>query len=72
MRAAPICLIISLSFTLALPACASRTTAPPSCDGKHRRPANPYGSVLGGPSPVDLSDEISALSPASYWCGGER
>lgn len=50
----------------------------PVCDGKHRRPANLYGSVLNpasppaaAPSPVPSSppakpDGLSAIPPAPY------
>ena len=35
-----------------LTGCASlKDPEPPVCDGRHRRPANPYGSVLDGASP---------------------
>ncbi len=39
---------------LALSACAQLPTSPnpPVCDGRHRRPANLYGSVLTSPPPV--------------------
>jgi hypothetical protein len=53
---------------LILAACASAPPAPPkTCDGRHRRPANPYGSVLQAP-PAPLADaqagrpSIDALS----------
>lgn len=33
--------------------CASlQTQRPPVCDGRHLRPANPYGSVLAGSAPA--------------------
>lgn len=39
-----------LSIALILPALAGCATPgdpkPPVCDGRHRRPANPYGSIL--------------------------
>ena len=42
-----------------LTACASlRSENPPVCDGRHRRPANPYGSILVAPSTPD------AVAPA--------
>lgn len=38
---------IPILCCLALAACASTSEGKlPVCDGKHRRPANPYGSVL--------------------------
>ena len=41
MRFSVLCFV---SLTLA--ACAHNDPKPAICDGKHRRPANPYGSVL--------------------------
>ena len=41
-----------LAVALALAGCATHAEPKPAvCDGKHRRPANPYGSVL--PTPPD-------------------
>lgn len=40
-----------LAATPILSACASmRQEDPPICDGRDRRPANPYGSILVSPS----------------------
>jgi hypothetical protein len=42
--------LLIASLCLILSACASTAVAPPSgCDGRHRRPANPNGSVLASP-----------------------
>ena len=61
-------------IALALVACAGDITPPATCDGQHRRPANPYGSVLVGASEPPLAKssprELSALAPNTYACGG--
>jgi hypothetical protein len=45
-------LILVLGATLALGGCSTfGKEKTPVCDGKHRRPANLYGSVLNPPSP---------------------
>lgn len=65
MRAAA-CIVMAL----ALGGCASlgKETAP-VCDGKHRRPANLYGSVLDpAASPSVAADKLSALSAAYGSC----
>lgn len=46
----------------------------PTCDGKHRRPANLYGSVLDPTAPPASApakpDKLSAIAPSSYGsCG---
>jgi len=66
-------------FAIALAACASlwscaasQDARPAVCDGRHRRPANPYGSVLptlpgpgGGPSaPATSKTAPPPLSPS--------
>lgn len=39
--------LLFVTAILALGACSTAgNQKPPVCDGKHRRPANPYGSVL--------------------------
>lgn len=40
----------------------------PVCNGKHRRPANPYGSVLDPAALPALAkpDKLSALPSSSY------
>lgn len=65
MRSA-VCLIV----VLALGGCASLgKTKAPVCDGKHRRPANLYGSVLDPAAPPQSApaksatpEKLSALS----------
>lgn len=58
-------------MALALAGCASfRKEAAPVCDGKGRRPANPYGSVLAPAAPPAMADKLSALTPASGSCAG--
>jgi len=43
---------LSLAVAATLAGCASiRSEKAPICDGKHRRPANPYGSVLDPATP---------------------
>lgn len=45
-------LILVLGATLALGGCSTfGKDKAPVCDGKHRRPANPFGSVLNPPPP---------------------
>ena len=44
--------LLSLVASAALTACATVPNALPVCDGKHRRPANPHGSVLGPATPA--------------------
>lgn len=46
-------------LTLLLVGCASSEVQLPRCDGKHKRPANPYGSVLPG-----AAQPGPAISPA--------
>lgn len=64
-------------LALVISACAGQIATPPGCDGKHRRPANPYGSVLpgGGEASSSLSKSIpgamSALSMSASSCGGQ-
>jgi hypothetical protein len=42
-----------LLIAMALGGCATTTSnSLPVCDGKHRRPANPHGSVLNAPPPA--------------------
>ena len=68
-----------LGASIALGGCSTLANdKAPVCDGKHRRPANLYGSVLNpakppaaAPSPVASSpaakpDVLSAIPPASY------
>jgi hypothetical protein len=67
-----------IAVVVALSGCASlRPEKPPVCDGKHRRPANPYGSVLNpaappvAPAPAATAepDKLSAIAPAYGSCG---
>lgn len=54
---------------VALAGCASfRKEEAPVCDGKHRRPANLYGSVLDAAAPTAAANKLSALTPASGSC----
>ena len=71
---------IPLALALLLAGCATTSDPKPAvCDGKHRRPANPYGSVLpavpapeagNAPPPVPPGPQ-SAIDPQSLApCGG--
>jgi hypothetical protein len=60
------------AMALALGGCAGLgTDKAPVCDGKHRRPANLYGSVLDPAAPPTAAkrDKLSALPPAYRSCG---
>lgn len=64
-----------LAVALALAGCASvRSDKAPVCDGKHRRPANLYGSVLDPSAPpapapsVQHPEKLSALPPSYPSC----
>ncbi len=52
---------------LALSACAQlpASSNPPVCDGRHRRPANLYGSVLTPPPPTQLEAMPAPDTPGS-------
>lgn len=71
-------LIVAVACLATLSGCASlRPEKPPVCDGKDRRPANPYGSVLApsatptAPAPAAAAepDKLSALAPTHRSCG---
>jgi len=71
--------LITGAVCLALAACATASDKPAVCDGRHRRPANPNGSVLVAPqaqapnaTPATPAKPIrSAALAASYRaCGG--
>ncbi len=63
-------LVLTAVLALTLGGCASLgKEKAPVCDGKHRRPANLYGSVLDPATPPTAAgDKLSALSPASGSC----
>jgi type IV secretion system protein VirB7 len=72
-------LILIAVLGLGLAGCSTLSKdKPPICDGKHRRPANPYGSVLDPTTPPATSpaaadsapDKVSALSPSYARCRG--
>lgn len=48
---------------LLLAGCAHREPKPATCDGKHRRPANPYGSVLPNIPGADAKAPAAAEPP---------
>lgn len=52
---------LSLWLGVSLAACAhARSETPPVCDGRHLRPANPYGSVL-----APAAEQRPPASPAA-------
>jgi type IV secretion system protein VirB7 len=57
-------LILSI---LCLAGCATQNDAKPAvCDGKHRRPANPYGSVLpSAPAAPGKAPDAAKVGPLS-------
>lgn len=62
-----------LLIALLLPAggCAAITGDPlPVCDGRARRPANPYGSVLAPPSLTEPETATETSTPADGAPGG--
>ena len=69
---------ISILLALGLGGCAtSAAKTLPVCDGQHRRPANPYGSVLDAapataaatPAPSPQTAPPPAAAPAPSECG---
>jgi len=60
MAKSALLLIKPLALALLLASCASLGHDEPAvCDGRHKRPANPYGSVLD-PSPSTLAQPASS------------
>lgn len=54
-------MVLTLAAAVALGGCSTfRTTEPPVCDGRHRRPANLYGSVLDPAPTPDASEPTPA------------
>jgi hypothetical protein len=54
---------ILVLVALATSGCAtSPSSSLPACDGKHRRPANPHGSVLVAPAPA--AGAVAPSAPA--------
>jgi hypothetical protein len=66
----PCLTLLAAALSLPMGACATAGPAPPkACDGHHRRPANPNGSVLAAPDPSRAaspppSDSGAAPPPA--------
>ncbi|HBV13684.1 MAG TPA: hypothetical protein DEB60_11260 [Brevundimonas sp.] len=64
--------VVSIALAVqALSACATfRTADPPVCDGRHRRPANPYGSILSPAAhkPAPAADAYSTIDPGMGGC----
>lgn len=66
-------LVVSIALAVqALSACATfRTADPPVCDGRHRRPANPYGSILSPAAPdvpAPVADASLPIDPVAGGC----
>jgi hypothetical protein len=64
-------LVVLTISALALAGCASTGGGKlAACDGKHRRPANPYGSVLTpkpeAQPPAASPKPLSAIEPATF------
>jgi hypothetical protein len=57
-------IIITMTFATAVSGCAT-PDKPSICDGRHRRPANPYGSVLSDTSSPAAKPPVdpASLSP---------
>lgn len=64
--------VVSIALSVqALSACATfRTADPPVCDGRHRRPANPYGSILfpATHTPAPAADASSSIHRGAGGC----
>ena len=67
------------ALVLVLAGCAHHDPKPAICDGKHRRPANPYGSVLPSLPGVDVAKPPpaapgpqSSIDPRSFASCGDR
>lgn len=65
--------VMSIALAVqAVSACATfRTADPPVCDGRHRRPANPYGSILSpaaSHTPAPAADAASSIDPGAGGC----
>ena len=65
--------VVSIALAVqALSACATfRAADPPVCDGRHRRPANPYGSILSPAAPyvpAPAADTSSTIDPGAGGC----
>jgi hypothetical protein len=62
---------ILVLVALATSGCAtSPSSSLPACDGKHRRPANPHGSVLVAPAPA-VADWVERFIDASVQLPGD-
>jgi hypothetical protein len=54
--------IVLFATALSLVGCATDSGKPPVCDGRHLRPANPYGSTL---SPAPQVQPTTKPAPAA-------
>ena len=56
--------LILLTVLLALGGCATHSEPKPAiCDGKHRRPANPYGTVLPSVTGKEVAPSAAPPTP---------
>ena len=63
-------ILLTSALCLALGACATAASQKLAvCDGKHRRPASPNGSVLAA-APPPVAAPSSAAAPSFAPCGG--
>jgi hypothetical protein len=66
-------LLLMGGLCLALGACAAATQTLPTCNGQHRRPANPNGSVLLPPAAASSAPAAApphaASGPSFAPCG---
>ncbi len=62
--------LLALVLVFGADACATAPAALPTCDGKHRRPANPNGSVLAPSStPSTATPPAPQPTPSAEGCG---
>ena len=67
-------MIVTLGAAVVLSGCAQlkRESSAPTCDGKHRRPANAHGSVLtpADAQPVAIGPAAAVTNPSFARCNG--
>jgi hypothetical protein len=56
-------LVTLAAALLVLAGCATHDPKPAVCDGKHRRPANPYGSILPNIPGADTAPPAAHVTP---------
>lgn len=57
-----------LAASLTLCSCAADARHLPVCDGRHLRPANPYGSILTAPAAAAAAPVLSDMPGGSGGC----